>query len=113
MVFRGLPRACLEFFWVSSGVCAADHYPAEGLRRVRQILGWGTARGHRAVCAAATQLSGRVDLGLEILPPRLRNGVATHGHDGGAAASEGGDEVALHKRRGVGNTPCTGTTRSA
>jgi len=56
-------------------------------RRVRRILGWGTARGHRAVCAAATQLRGRVDLGWEILPPRPRNGVATHGHDGGAAAS--------------------------
>ena len=51
------------------------------------------------MCAAATHLSGRVDLGLEILPPRPRNGVATHGHDGGAAASEGGDdEVALRKR---------------
>ena len=64
------------------------------------IMMWGTARGHRAVCAAATQLRGRVDLGLEILPPRPRNGVATHGHDGGAAASEGGDdEVALRNRQ--------------
>jgi hypothetical protein len=66
---------------------------------VRRILGWGTARGHRAVCAAATQLRGRVDLGWEILPPRPRNGVATHGHDGGAAASEGGDNVALQAQR--------------
>jgi len=38
------------------------------------------------------QLRCRVDLGFEILPPRPRNGVATHGHDGGAAASEGGDD---------------------
>ena len=69
-------------------------------RKVRRILGWGTARGHRAVCAAATQLRGRVDLGWEILPPRPRNGVATHGHDGGAAASEGGDnDVALQAQR--------------
>ncbi len=58
---------------------------------MRRILGWGTARGHRVVCAAATQLRGRVDLGWEILPPRPRKGVATHGHDGGAAVLEGGD----------------------
>ena len=60
----------------------------------------GNSSGHRAVCAAATQLRGRVDLGWEILPPRPRNGVATHGHDRGAAASEGGDnDVALQAQR--------------
>jgi hypothetical protein len=51
------------------------------------------------VCAAATQPRDRVDLGFEILPQRPHNGVSTHGHDGGADASEGGDdEVALRKR---------------
>ena len=67
---------------------------------MRRILEWGTARGHRAVCAATTQLRCRVDLGWEILPLRPRNSVATHGHDGGAAALEGGDdEVALQAHR--------------